>query len=147
MKHKNTFFPPFYKVRTECVHFYNVVLIKILKSITFTWICSLYMYLQMKENLCCVKYINWHSYSLHFHPVQVFFFILLKGTVSWDRLKKQKFTELGLTNGRGCCFIFFRSSDDFIMKNVYLLRLMPVCAGLIMVSCLFLSFLLITSGV
>ncbi len=32
-------------------------------------------------------------------------------------------------------------------KKVYLLRSMPVCIGLIMVSCLVLSFLLITSGV
>jgi hypothetical protein len=42
---------------------------------------------------------------------------------------------------------FFRGFDDFIIEKVYLLRLMPVCVGLIMVSCLFLSFPPMTSGV
>jgi hypothetical protein len=44
-------------------------------------------------------------------------------------------------------FEFFRGSNDFIVLNVYLLRLMPVCFGLILVSCLFLLVALITSGV
>ncbi len=44
-------------------------------------------------------------------------------------------------------FEFFRGSNDFIVKKVYLLRLKPVCVGLIMVSCLFLLVPLITSGV
>ncbi len=39
---------------------------------------------------------------------------------------------------------FFRVSDDFMMQKVYVLRLMSVCVGLIMVSRLFLSFLIIT---
>ncbi len=39
--------------------------------------------------------------------------------------------------GTRLVFKFFRGSDDFIMQKVYLLRLMPVCVGLIMVSCLF----------
>ncbi len=34
-------------------------------------------------------------------------------------------------------FKFLR--NDCILQKVYLLRLMPVCVGLIMVSCLFLS--------
>ncbi len=38
-------------------------------------------------------------------------------------------------------------SNDFIVQKVYLLRLMPVCVGLIMVSCFFLPVPLITSGV
>jgi hypothetical protein len=33
-------------------------------------------------------------------------------------------------------FEFFRGSNDFIVQKVHLLRLMPVCVGLIMVSCL-----------
>jgi hypothetical protein len=44
-------------------------------------------------------------------------------------------------------FEFFRGSNDFIVQKVNLLRLMPVCVGLIMVSCLFLLVPLITSGV
>jgi hypothetical protein len=44
-------------------------------------------------------------------------------------------------------FEFFRGSNDFIVQKVYLLRLMPVCVGLIMVSCLFLLVPLIKSGV
>jgi hypothetical protein len=44
-------------------------------------------------------------------------------------------------------FEFFRGSNDFIVQKVHLLRLMPVCVGLIMVSCLFLLVPLITSGV
>ncbi len=74
---------------------------------------------------------------------------VLKGTVSWDRFQKfsQKFTEPGLTKGRTWFLNFFRGSNDFIIQNVYLLRLMPVCVGLILVSCLFLSVPLITSGV
>jgi hypothetical protein len=44
-------------------------------------------------------------------------------------------------------FEFFRGSNDFWVQNVYLLRLMPVCVGLIMVSCLFLLIHLITSEV
>ncbi len=44
-------------------------------------------------------------------------------------------------------FEFFRGSNDFIMQKVYLLQLMPVCVGLIMVSCLILQVPLITSGV
>jgi hypothetical protein len=43
-------------------------------------------------------------------------------------------------------FELFRDSDDFIMQKIYLLRLMSVCFGLAMVSCLFLSVPLITSG-
>ncbi len=44
-------------------------------------------------------------------------------------------------------FEFFRGSYDFIVQKVDLLRLMPVCGGLIMVSCLCLLVPLITSGV
>jgi hypothetical protein len=44
-------------------------------------------------------------------------------------------------------FEFFRGSKDFKMQNVYLFWLMPVCVGLTMVSCLFLSVPPITSGV
>jgi len=44
-------------------------------------------------------------------------------------------------------FEFFRGSNDFVVQKVHLLRLMPVCVGLIMVSCLFLLVPLITSGV
>jgi hypothetical protein len=40
---------------------------------------------------------------------------------------------------------FFRGSNDFIVQKVYLLRLMPACVCLIMVSCLFLLGPLITS--
>jgi hypothetical protein len=36
-------------------------------------------------------------------------------------------------------FEFFRGFNDFIIQKVYLLRFMPVCVGLTMVSCLFLS--------
>jgi hypothetical protein len=43
-------------------------------------------------------------------------------------------------------FEFFRGSNDFTVQKVYLLRLMPVCVGLIIVSCLFLLVPLITSG-
>jgi hypothetical protein len=32
---------------------------------------------------------------------------------------------------------YLRGSDDFIIQKVHLLRLMPVCVGLILVSCLF----------
>ncbi len=42
---------------------------------------------------------------------------------------------------------FVRCSNDFILQKLYFSRLMRVSVGLIMVSCLFLSFLLITSGV
>jgi hypothetical protein len=38
-------------------------------------------------------------------------------------------------------------SNDFILQKVYFSGLMRVYVGLIMVSCLFLSFLLIISGV
>ncbi len=48
---------------------------------------------------------------------------------------------------RDAAGFFFRGFNDFIIQKVYLLRLMPVCVGLTMVSCLFLSVLLITSGV
>ena len=34
-------------------------------------------------------------------------------------------------------FEFFRGSNDFLLQKVHLLRLMPVCVGLILVSCLF----------
>jgi hypothetical protein len=44
-------------------------------------------------------------------------------------------------------FEFFRGYNDFIVQKVYLLRVMPVCVGLIMDSCLFLLVPLITSGV
>ncbi len=72
-----------------------------------------------------------------------------KGTVSWDRFQKfwQKFTEPGLTKGRSWFLNFFRGSNDFIIQKVHLLRLMPVCVGLILFSCLFLSAPPITSGV
>ncbi len=49
--------------------------------------------------------------------------------------------------GRGWVFEFFRCSDDFILQKFHLLGLMPVCVGLIMASCLFLSGPPITSGV
>jgi hypothetical protein len=42
-------------------------------------------------------------------------------------------------------FEFFRGSNDFIVQKVYLLRLMPVCVGLIMVSCFFVLVPLITN--
>jgi hypothetical protein len=66
---------------------------------------------------------------------------VFKRTVSWDRCQKflQKCTELGLTKGCGWFLKYFGGSDDFIMQKVYLLRVMPVCIGFIMVSCLFLS--------
>ncbi len=72
-----------------------------------------------------------------------------KGTVSWDRFQKlwKKFTELGLTKGRGWFLNFLGGSNDFKTQKVYLLRLMPFCVGLTMVSCLFLSVPLITSRV
>ncbi len=72
-----------------------------------------------------------------------------KGTVSWDRFQKcwQKFTELDLTKGHGWFSNFLEGSNDFKMLKVYFLRLMPVCVGLKMVSCLFLSVPLIKSGV
>jgi hypothetical protein len=41
--------------------------------------------------------------------------------------------------GTQLVFEFFRGSNDFKMKKVYLLRLMPVCIVLIIFSCLFLS--------
>ncbi len=44
-------------------------------------------------------------------------------------------------------FEFFKGSNDFIVQKVHFLWLMPVCVGLIMVSCLFLLVPLITSGV
>ncbi len=44
-------------------------------------------------------------------------------------------------------FLIFCGSYDFIIQKVHLLRLMPVCVGLILVSCLFLSAHPITSGV
>jgi hypothetical protein len=44
-------------------------------------------------------------------------------------------------------FEFFCGSNDFIVQKVYLLRLMPVCVGILMVSCLFLLVPLITSEV
>ncbi len=37
-----------------------------------------------------------------------------------------KFTELGLSKGRGWFLNFLGGSDDFIMQKVYLLRLMSV---------------------
>jgi hypothetical protein len=59
----------------------------------------------------------------------------------------QKFTELGLTKGRGWFLNFLGGSNEFKTQKVYLLRLMLFCVGLIMVSCLFLSVPLITSRV
>ncbi len=41
--------------------------------------------------------------------------------------------------GRGWFLNFFKGFDDFIMQKVYLLRLMPVCVNLILLSCLFLK--------
>jgi hypothetical protein len=49
--------------------------------------------------------------------------------------------------GTRLVFEFFKGSSDFKMQKVYLLQLMPVCVGLTMVNCLFLSVLLIKSGV
>ncbi len=88
--------------------------------------------------LFCYYYANFLDFSS-----------VLKGTVSWDRFQKfwQKVTQLGLTKSRGWFFNFFGSSNDFTVQKVYLLRLMPVWVGLTMVNCLFLSVLLITSGV
>ncbi len=71
----------------------------------------------------------------------VFFYSLFrnacdfKGTVSWDRFQKfwQKFTELGLTKGRGWFLNFLGGSNYFKTQKVYLLRLMPFCVGLTMV--------------
>jgi hypothetical protein len=54
---------------------------------------------------------------------------------------------LALTKGHGWFLKFLGGSDNFIMQKVYLLRLLPVCIGLINVSCLFLSVPPITSGV
>ncbi len=42
---------------------------------------------------------------------------------------------------------FVGGSDDFKTQKVYLLQLLLICVGLTMVNCLFLSVLLITSGV
>jgi hypothetical protein len=44
-------------------------------------------------------------------------------------------------------FEFFRGFNDFIVQKVHLLRLVTVCVGLIMVSCLFLPVSLIARGV
>ncbi len=59
----------------------------------------------------------------------------------------QKFTKLGLTKGRGWFLNFLGAPMILKMQKVYLLRLMLFCDGLTMVSCLFLSVPLITSGV
>ncbi len=50
------------------------------------------------------------QYLPHLHP--------LKETVSCDRFQTflQKFTELGLSKGRGW-FKLFRSADDFVMQK------------------------------
>ncbi len=45
-----------------------------------------YVLANERKPLLCNMYIYWHS--LYFHTVQVVFFILLKGIVSWDGLKK-----------------------------------------------------------
>jgi hypothetical protein len=79
-----------------------------------------------------------------FTPWQTF--TQFQGTVSRDRFVKILTKMYRTRPGRGW-FLNFRSSDDFTMQKVYLLRLMPVCVGLIMVSCLLLSFMLIASGV
>ncbi len=47
------------------------------------------------------------------------------------------FSELGLTKERNLVFKILRGSDDFIRQKVYLLRLMPVCVGLIMLAAYF----------
>jgi hypothetical protein len=39
--------------------------------------------------------------------------------------------------GMWLVFKFFRGSDDFLMQKVYLLRLMPVCVGLIILAAYF----------
>ncbi len=58
-----------------------------------------------------------------------------------------KFTGLSLTKERGW-FKFCRGSGDFIRQEVYFLRLInAILRWLNNVSCLFLSFLLIASGV
>jgi hypothetical protein len=70
----------------------------------------------------------------------------LKGTISWDISKKfwQEFAEWGPTKGNGWIFFCFFGAPMILMQKVY------CCASLRWlnnVSCLFLSFLLITSGV
>ncbi len=47
----------------------------------------------------------------------------------------------------GPFFKFYRCSNDFILQKMYFSRLMRVYIGLIIVGCLFLSFLLLTSEV
>jgi hypothetical protein len=47
------------------------------------------------------------------------------------------FSELGLTRERNLVFKILVGSDDFIRQKVYLLRLMPVCVGLIMLAAYF----------
>ncbi len=54
--------------------------------------------------------------------------------------------DLAFDDMYGYFFIFFRCSNDFILQKVYFSRLIRVYVGLIMVSCLFLLFLLVTSG-
>jgi hypothetical protein len=77
--------------------------------------------------------------------VQIFNF--LKGlSHELDFKNIDKFTELGLTKGR-CWLLNFLGAPMIYSAKFYLLRLMPDCDGLIMVSCLFLSVLLILSGV
>jgi hypothetical protein len=66
--------------------------------------------------------------------LQARYTLLLKGRSH----EVYRFTKLGLTERRDWFFTFFRGFDDFIMQKVSLLN---------NVSCLFLSFLLVTSGV
>jgi hypothetical protein len=58
-----------------------------------------------------------------------------------------KNSELDLTKGRGWFLNYLGAPMIFLIQKVYLLRLMPVCIGLAMFSCLFLSVPPITSGV
>ena len=57
----------------------------------------------------------------------------LKGFKNFDK----NLQNLGLTKGRGLFLKFLGGSDDFIMQKVYLLRLMPVCVGLIVLAAYF----------
>ncbi len=75
-------------------------------------------------------------------------FMILKGlSHEMDLDFDDVWLVLGLNRGRGYCYIFFGCSNDFILQKVYFSRLMRLYVRLIMVSCLFLSFLLITIGV
>ncbi len=87
------------------------------------------------RSICGIGFIYWRSElpnSTHAISSTYISRSMLKGTVSWDRF--QKFWP----NRTRLVFEFFRGFIDFIVQKVHLLRLMPVCVGLIVVCCLFL---------